>query len=342
MIDLGGEAAILGVANPLEEARAVVPVEVRVEGDSLLWCLGPPWEPGDPVNLFDLRGFREGGSVAGALWAFVDLIDAEPEAVAAFARRYGVLALGANGRPSSAQTYGEERDLPSTVEGDDGVSWYSEPAAAYRLFAVALRAMLAFGIAARGKDAIDSKAVIRDYGLDRFDWDTFGMPETYGDDGGASGLFLLWLQYLHPQRLFRLVDGRASREARDMLSRYVSRTWLAWASLRPIMTWQDEPRLTLDFGDPRTTLIFPAGMAFSVIVGQALAVLTSPAFERLALCAVCGRLYQPAIKPGRHTVAYCSEHKLEGDRARKRKWAQKKARERRDSDSQKCSQVEEL
>lgn len=326
MVELRGDDEVLGVANPLNGARAVIPVEVMRDGDTLLWYLGEPWQSGDPVEDYGRWGFQRGEPVAGALWAFLDLIDAKPESFVTFARRYGVLAIGANGRPSSAQMYGSTGDLPCTVERD-GHHWYVEPISAYRLYAVALRTLLAFSIAARGEEPIDSQAVLKEYDLDRFDWASLELPETSSDEG-VSGLFREWLRILNPQRLANILDGLPSIEAREMLGRHISRTWLAWSSLVPVLTWDAEPRVTLGFGNPLTTMIFPSGMAFSVIVAQALAVLQSDGFARLDQCVICGRLFEPAIRPGRHTVAYCPEHKLEGDRARKRKWARRKAQER--------------
>ena len=328
MDDLGREDGVLGVANPLQGARAVIPVEVVVDRNTLTWRAGEPWQPGDPVEDYGRWGFQRGEPVEGCLWDFLDLIDADPEAFADFARRYGVLAIGANGRPSSAQLYGSTGDLPCTVERD-GHHWYVEPISAYRVYAVALRGLLAFSVAARGEEAIDGEAVLKEYGLDRAEWASLGLPETSSDDEGVSGLSLEWLRTLNPQRLANILDGLPSIEAREMLSRDISRTWLAWASLVPVLTWDADPRVTLGFGNPLATMIFPSGMTFSVIVAQALAVLQSDGFARLDQCVICGRLFEPQIRPGRHTVAYCREHKLEGDRARKRKWARRKAQERR-------------
>ncbi len=328
MDDLGGDDGLLGVGNPLDGARAVVPVEVITDGQNLLWRTGEPWQPDDPVEEYGLWGFQRGDSVDGSLWAFLNLIDAEPESFVTFARRYGVLAIGANGRPSSAQAVvGGDDDLPLVVERE-GVRWYVEQIGAYRLYSVALRGLLSFSIAARGEDPIDGEAVLTAYGLDRFEWEAFGLPESRNDDSAVTGLYRLWLGTLNPLRLAHLIGGRSSMEARSILGQEFSRTWLAWASLLPIMSWEGEPRLTLGFGNPHTTMMFPSGMAFSVIVAQALAVLQSDGFARLDQCALCGRLFEPAIKPGRHTVAYCADHKLEGERARKRKWARRKAQER--------------
>jgi len=327
MFDLAGEGGVLAVANPLKGARAVVPVEAFVEADVLRWRPGEPWQPGDPGEDYGRRGFQLGDPVDGCLWAFLDLIDAEPEAFAAFALRFGVLAIGVNGRPSSAQVWGAADDLPLVVERE-GIIWYAEPIGAYRLYAVALRALLAFSISSRGDDPIDGEAVLKEYGLDRFEWDSFDPPESYNDDGAVTGLFLEWLRALNPQRLAHLIDGRSSMEARAILGRHLSSTWLAWAALVPVLTWEEEPRLTLGLGNAPGAMIFPSGMAFSVIVAQALAVLQSDGFARLDQCALCGRLFEPAIRPGRHTLAYCHNHKLEGDRARKRRWARRKAQER--------------
>lgn len=331
MFDHADQVGVLAVTDPLDAARAVVPVETILDGETLLWRRGDLWEPGDPIADYLLRGFRRGGSVDGALWAFLDLWDAKGEDVAAFVRRYGAFGIRPDGKPSSAPIVGTASDLPPMVERDD-VEWFVEPTAAYRGHAVALRALLAFSIAARGDDPLDGPAVLTAYGLDRFEWDAFGLAETYDDHGAVTGLYRQWLQNLNPRVLSDALDGRSSMEARAILGHRISLTWLAWASLTPVLTWSAEPRLTLGFGDTRLRVL-PAGGAFSVIVGQALAVLQSDGFERLDQCAVCGKLFEPAIKPGRHTVAYCPDHKLEGGRARKRKWARRKAQERRDSDS---------
>lgn len=51
------------------------------------------------------------------------------------------------------------------------------------------------------------------------------------------------------------------------------------------------------------------------------------ALERIAICSVCGVEFEQKIKTGRHTTNYCPEHKIEGDRKRKREWARRQASE---------------
>jgi len=49
------------------------------------------------------------------------------------------------------------------------------------------------------------------------------------------------------------------------------------------------------------------------------------------ICTVCGVEYSVKIKPGRHVWNFCPEHKIDGERARKRRWAQKQAALRKQS-----------
>lgn len=311
------------IGNPLARARAALPYAVEVEGDQLLWTR----DPSDEAMDSGMVGFHYGESVNGAIWAFLDLVDQPAESFGDFARRFGVLGIRDDGLPATAPI-GRSGPYP-LQKRRDGVVWFRESIAAWRMYAVALRSVLAVATAARNLHQSSYKEVLHEYGLDRFTWETFGEPIASSNSDEVSGLYIQWSTFLSPENLAHYIDDADSPDPRTAISSLVTNTWVKYGSLVPVIAWENsQSHMTLSLGGSSSGF-YPSNMLFSVLSAQQAALLTSDGFDRLDRCSACSRIFVPAIRPGRHTRAYCDEHKLEGERERKRRWARKVAAERR-------------
>lgn len=311
----------LVVENPLLRGRASVPAEIGLEGDMLAWRRGSSEQ--------EMEGFIKGAPVDHTIWEFLELRDAPDTAFLAFAQKYGVLAIRSDGLPATAPGAHRITNVyppPRRGATDPDVWWFQEPVATWRMYAVALRTVLAFAIALRNNPGVALDSVIREYGLDEYTWERFGLPMAPNETNGISELYWRWVAFLSPDFILGNLIRCGPTHAQQWLTWHISTTWLAWADLVPVISWTSgEPRMTLGPGGHNQAVSLPDNMLFSVIAAQLAAVVTSPEFERLDHCSVCGKLFVPAIKPGRHERSFCQEHKLEGERERKRRWARKAA-----------------
>jgi hypothetical protein len=123
-----------GAAASFAGTRVHLPERVQIRDDVLEWSEGR--------LVRDIRGGRIDGA---CLRRFVRLVDAPPEQIAGFARRYGPLYLGAHGYPVA-----EPDDLPSRIDKDvppiigpyisgkplvTNLIWRQEPIAGWRAWA---------------------------------------------------------------------------------------------------------------------------------------------------------------------------------------------------------------
>lgn len=316
-------APALVMRDPLYGAKAAVPVEIKRDRDTLLWRR-------DESNVdFPLRGFREGAPVSQALWRFVALRDAEPEAFLDFAKQFGVLGIRADGLPGTAPEHDPKVNMlpPQQIEG--GIRWYREPIEVWRMYAVSLRTLLVFANELQRNPAVSLDLVIRNYDLGKYTWESFNLPRSTEDGSGISEAFRTWAMFLNPGYILFNLAQAGPDHARTWLTGFINSTWIDYAGLKPIISWEDgATRMTLSLGQHFGAML-PNNSLFSVLVAQLTALVTSEEFERVDQCIVCGKLFVAAIKPGRHARAYCDEHKIEGERERKRRWARKAAAERK-------------
>lgn len=315
----------LVVENPLLGGRASVPPEIRLEGEMLAWRRGPSEQ--------EMEGFVEGAPVDHAIWEFLELRDAPETAFLDFAQRYGVLGIRSDGLPATARRGNYTTNIypsPRQSDADPEVWWFQEPVAAWRMYSVALRTVLSFAIALRNNPGVALDSVIRDYGIDRYTWEWLGLPIASSEKDEVSELYVRWVGFLSPDFILTNLARCGPKYAQQWLTRHISTTWLEWAGLVPVISWTSgEPRMTLSLGSHGQAVALPDNMLFSVITAQLAALVTSPQFDRLDQCSVCGKLFVPGIKPGRHERSFCPDHKIEGERERKRRWARKQAAERR-------------
>ena len=321
---MGSGGPGLMITNPLARAKAALPNAVRIEGDRLLWSRDQSGAAMDGGMV----GFHEGESVEGAMWQFLELIEQPNEAFEAFAQRYGVLGIRSDGLPATAQLSGEVNPYPE-YQNHHGVHWFAESISTWRMYAVALRTVLALATTVRDSPETSYTEVLQVFGLDRFSWESFDVPMSIPGEDTISRLYLRWLEFLSPARLAEFLDDAQGHDPRFVITSVVTNTWLKYASLVPVIDWREgQSYMALSLGSTGLGF-YPTNMLFSVLAAQLAALLTSDGFERLDRCSACGRIFVPAIRPGRHARAYCDEHKLEGDRERKRRWARKVAAERK-------------
>lgn len=318
----------LVMRDPLHGARAAVPIEVKRDGDMLLWRR-------DETNArFPLEGFREGAPVDQTIWKFVELRDAEPDAFVDFAMQFGVLGIRTDGLPGTAPLRDHAVNMLPPVHTENGVTWHRESIEVWRMYAVSLRTVLAFATELQRNPAVPLDSVIRSYDLGKYSWESFNLPRSTDDDSGISGAFRVWATLLNPGTLLYNLAQTGPDHARAWLSNFISWFWIDYAGLKPIISWEDgATRMTLSLGRHFGAML-PNNFLFSVLAAQLTALVTSEEFERVDQCIVCGKLFVKAIKPGRHARAYCEDHKIEGERERKRRWARKVAAERKAKQSE--------
>lgn len=309
----------LAVANPLAGATLQVPVEARLNGQTLLW-----------------KGLREGRRADGVLWEFARLADASEEEIAAFALEYGVIGIRNDGMPSSAPDHWPFRtDIGLRYTDDLGEGTVVEDLRIWRAYAIGIKGVLSIAMALRDNpDADPTQALIRDgiisseWKDSASTWQEFGLPLST-DGVNTSPEFDVWAHVLDPMQLAYNVAHAGPGLYREALTFQVNRGWFPLSGLGPILTWeQGDPHMTLDLGTSGARS-YGSPNLFSVLVAQMAAVVTAPDFERLAACSACGEYFSPLVKPGRHERVFCPRHKADAKRERKREWARKKAAERR-------------
>jgi hypothetical protein len=263
-------------------------VRVDLSGQGLLW-------------KHSAQGERPRRSPARAhlLDEFLRLADAQPEAVAGYAKKYGVLLICRHGLPSSHQTAPFSRKRKPTwvskyvaVEGGRAVTratawfdrcrlrvrqngWYWEPIAAWRRYAQEARAILAVAAALHENDLGDHR-----------DWRTLYCPEqqwvcprcSAGNPADVD----------HCRSCDRCWPVPTLAEARILLALFVQ-GWLNTAGTKLSFSWGVNPSISLGsdslFGALAVQLI-------SAIVGHG-----------VSLCSGCRLPYLPVRRPalGRHS-----------------------------------------
>lgn len=314
------ENLLLSIANPLTGTNVPLPIEIVREGTHLLWRRNDD----GTAPLDDWNGFVEGESAENALWEFQRLSKASDDEIEAFARRYGVLGIRADGHPGTDPQIEGGMNLLPPFEMRDGAHWHIEDTRVWRAFAEGMRGMIAFALALHESEFVDPEKIIQDHDLIN-DWGVFGIPHSEENHPH----FIYWLTRLSPRFIAHNLERVGSEFMRTYLAYHLSSNWIPSAALAPVLRWeQGRPYMHLSLGGS-TRNILPENALFSVLVAQMAALVISAGMDRVARCEICGDMFEPLVKPGRHERSFCSRHKLEGKRERKREWARKKAAERR-------------
>ncbi len=259
---------------PLLSASDVEPRQSRQAGLRPL----PGWQPSfsPPVD--------------GCLRAFMRLADGSPEDILAFASRWGVLGICADGVPSSH----EVRCQPLGIyEGrlTWGAGW--EPLSFWYRYAREARGILNAALRLRNHERVANE-----------DWRDIAGPLSEAD--------------------FEFFFGSLLRDPPEMqqssLLTYASH-WFQLAGLRPRLYWDDGARAPHTFlagGDLEFTGVgAPAGFLFAVLAVQLGAALTSPL--GLYRCDECGYPYPPQRRrPQSGRGHYCPTCQGDGQLASKR------------------------
>lgn len=291
-------------ALDLATHRLSVPTAVGIGDGRLRWRL-------------DDRGWREGEFASGCLDAFVALTDADDEACAAFARRFGPLGVLDDGRLGPSIEVVPLGDFPPEGVDRDGVRWFAERLDLWRYYAWNLRDLLDLARALRGAEHyVDPDAVL--VPLDR--------------RGLTDALSLLWEENLVHSRT-ALVDGIWKRnltirdhvDQRAWLASTVSTTWLSASAVEPIMRWTGStPRVELGLGvglpvDVLTT--WPPAPVATVLAAGLAAALTD--VHALGACTWegCGLPVAGVRKQRADQPRYCERHWHEARRRTKRESA---------------------
>lgn len=347
---LGAQAGVAGMergaitpviagamVSDLAGARMAVPARVRLGLDRVEWISATDDDP--------THWWREGEPASGALWAFIRLAtEPDGERFVDFARRYGVLALTPQGRPSVSRQV-PDADGPQQLDEPwcgFAVSW--EPIAAWRTYAAIARAIVYLAMAMRRGTPINARRTIEDAGLD-LEADPFAHEfsiTTLEDERTRRDHVF----NLHHRRLLTLVEtldrpGRDLASQRQWLAFWVTHGWIAESALIPTVTWDsDRPQLCLPIGShpPGIDLaglppsginqfLRPPNTLFNILAAHLAAFICSG--EPVARCSLCGELHPRTRAPRADQPAYCEDCRPEAERRRKREHAsRRRARER--------------
>lgn len=311
--------------NGVHTKNAAVPLHVRLRDGAIEWRLHPvdQWE-------WPFYGFIEGEAPHDVLWKFLDLARATDEGVLDFVSRFGVLGIRPDGMPGTAPLdwLGGDQWPEAEWEGE-GRGWRREPVATIRMYADSLKGVVAFSRELRESPYMNPDRILEKYDLHQGAFSDYGLPEMKDEDH-VTGIYMRWAVSC-PLALAQGIARQATAEARrGFLSWFITNQWIAPSSLVPTLTWENNTgsmRLAMSVLEPSN--YYPESTLFRLLASQLSIILTSEPFERLDVCAVCNRLFVPAIKPGRHARSFCPDHKLQGEQERKRRWARKMAAERK-------------
>lgn len=320
----------------LAQARMAVPARVRLGPGRLEWIP----DAGDDAAHW----WREGEPASGALWAFIKLATEPAPGFVDFARRFGVLALTPQGRPSVSRQVPDAGGPGQLDEPWCGFAVNWEPIAAWRTYAAIARAIVHLAMALRLGTRIDARRTIEDAGLDLetdpFSWE-FQIATLEDERTTRDYIF-----NLHHRRLSTLVEtldrpGRDLASQRQWLAFWVTHGWIAESALIPTVTWDsDRPQLCLPIGsrppgiDPAGSppsginqFLWPPNMLFNILAAHLAAFICSG--EPVARCSRCGELHPRTRAPRADQPVYCDDCRPVAERLRKSKHAaQRRARER--------------
>lgn len=309
------QSLALNIVNPLVNTKLPLPIELISEGGQLLW------RRADEVSDA-LEGFVEGGDAKDALWEFIRLAQGSDSEIETFARKYGILGIRSDGRVGTDRKIQGNTNLLPPFEVREGRYWYIEDMRVWRAFAAGMKGTVALAMALHESPDIDPQAIFAEYEVPN-SWDSFGIPMNEENHPH----FVHWTTRTSTQLAAETLIQVGPEFARGWLAYHISSVWMESAALVPVLRWTDgHPQMHLSLGGSRNNIL-PENALFSVLVAQMAALVISTGMDRVVRCSVCGEMFEPLIKPGRHDRAFCPHHKIEGARERKRNWARKKATE---------------
>ena len=311
---------------PLDYEKVCAPTEVEIVGDRLVWSPGflrYRREPDGPARwtaetgLSERRTWTYRDASPEMLLQFIALADAPPEAIKAFAKRWGVLALCRRHWLPCCHSSGCS---PTRVRGR--VYVYREPLAAWRHFAMQARAIVRYAAAVR--DCVPPSRVDVDDLLEHIDTLRKGQsrrPRLYElppeERERAASSFRDYINAEiskmpeEMQKHWRQTEAWVNRELkkpysqsafrmggdRNALSVHVN-TWLGLGYVRPHLRWDENgPRILFSVGSLECDRLF-GHLALQLLV----AVSGSTGF---ALCSACSAPYVPRRAPARSRLHYC-------------------------------------
>jgi hypothetical protein len=311
-----------------------LPFVVQVHDGFLEWKRSPR---NSGTSVFGLPGQVD----EHCLWRFLRLATAEEEAVARFARQYGVLYLASHGIPGGSPPTRVDPEAPvpesrAGVIGPDGKfkpfdlreRWYREPVEAWRAWAAHAKLVLTFGIALRDEKRIDPRSFLSRARIDPGPDESSVLLEEDSvylerrEDGELQlseyGFTLFWR--LSPWRLIRdLEECTSLQQQRECLARYIDEQWLYLAELTVRMEWgSSRPRIRIDRTITERGGLFGFQNCFPVLAGQLVATILSQG--QVNFCAVCGVPY-PCAR--RRATGLCSPCRANARRAAQRRWKAK-------------------
>lgn len=276
--------------RPFGSSEIPLPSEIRVDDGRLIWRSGPGTKWTRP---------RE-----GLLERFVDLAITEnpDKAVAAYAKRWGVLEICEHGLPRTHKP-GHPQTMPSDVSG---TTKYEQPEmgclplrygkAARQLFPEYWEPLLAWqNVSRRARAILNIAAHLRlgKHGA-LADWHVIlGGNETL-ESWTTHGQFAKW--DADDERGW----GSRIRYERWELSRRLN-DWLEIGDVRPEMVWEPAAGPTL-----RIAL---RGLFGAIAMELVKAVART---EALAICSGCGQSFIPKRKPVEGKRRYCEECRIDG------------------------------
>jgi DNA-directed RNA polymerase subunit RPC12/RpoP len=290
------------VTVPLGDLRARVPWGLDLGGSGeapqLQW-----WRP-------QHEDFKEGQSLHGCVWRFIDLYDAPDTAILVFARRYGVLGVCEHGQPGvHSRCFPHIWEVRPGEEPGQSIRWSADPLATWRRYSRMLAGLAGVGLALYWGESPPLG-----------DWaNVYGIVDAHGTVAEvASKASPLW--------------------QKRTLAQIMTRIMTEDAGIYPCLDWpsseQGTPaRLLLGLAGPRQPghgphsidPPGPAGTLFSTVVAQLAAALTHP--DRIYVCSQCGSRFEPELQertPRRDRRVLCGpDCRAKAARGRKRDWARR-------------------
>lgn len=265
-----------------------IPAEVRTLGDGFIWKLADP--DGTPV------------SESPPVDDFVRLRTGEPEQIAAFALRWGVLDLCAHGIPRHHHAEDGSRlglapsapCSPLPAPGRRNSQWRYEPFAAWRVLADQAGTLRQLGqdLNRGNTGAATAWESLPLYGLG---W-TRKDPKQRGPvrlgDGGVPVRDWIPRPGLVPHNP-KLTKRQSIELAREWYSIQINE-WLSWADLSVQLSW----------GRTAEVRIHPTSAFGAIALALARGATRSDIFTS---CSACGQPYTPSRKPDPKKRNYCPD-----------------------------------
>jgi hypothetical protein len=264
-----------GLTRPVTTEGWRVPAVVELEGTHLRWSFCDGDQLGKVIS-----------PRPGLLEAFVALVDASPEAIRDYARKWGVLWICDHGVPAGhsmprlpLEDVMNELTEVRGVRGCEPRGWPNaclEPVAAW--YRLAREAHSILNVVAKLREKKPSQ---------RGDWQMVVSRIWHGMDGGHP-----WLDALN--------QPENTISARGFIENSVNR-WLGYGAVQPILVWSTKKH---------PTITFDGYGLFGALALQLLGVVSGGGWD---ICSACGRMFDPSPRrrnPNRRH--YCNECRASG------------------------------